>query len=155
MKPVTQKREGENGTCWTACIASILELDHDDVPYFIDSKDFYGQTANWLRDKGYALIQIDVTGNNPFPYFWNNSPIWTIISGTSPRNKDWLHAVVGKNTTPYWDPHPDRTMIAGDPKYLYLIVPCGEINGTTDKAEEEKEEVKVVKKRGRPKKISG
>ncbi len=112
--------ETGNGNCWTACIASILELPIEQVPDFIDNKDFYGSTVKWLAKRGLTLVQIDLQHSTCWPFFWGNS-VWTILSGQSPRG-DWKHAVVGNGLKPIHDPHPDNKMLKGEIEYVYLIV---------------------------------
>ena len=56
MKPVKQTRFGEEGNCWQACIASILELELDEVPDFVnDYDDWYTETFEWLSDKDIGI----------------------------------------------------------------------------------------------------
>lgn len=134
MKPVKQTRIGQgNGNCWTACIASILELPIEEVPDFIDEKDFYGSTIKWLGKRGLTLVQINLEGSPHWPFFWGDT-VWTILSGQSPRG-DWKHAIVGNGLKYVHDPHPDSKMLKGEIEYVYLLVPI-----TVNIKEEDNEE---------------
>lgn len=136
MKPVKQTRVGQdNGNCWTACIASILELPIEQVPDFIDEKDFYGSTVKWLGKRGLTLVQIDLQHSTYWPFFWGDT-VWTILSGQSPRG-DWKHAIVGNGLKYVHDPHPDNKMLKGDIEYVYLMVP---ITGKTKEQDEDEED---------------
>jgi hypothetical protein len=96
-------------------------LPIDQVPDFIDEKDFYGSTARWLAKRGLTLIEIDLQQSTHWPFFWGKT-VYTILSGQSPRG-DWKHAVVGNGLNYVHDPHPDNKMIKGNIEYVYLIVP--------------------------------
>jgi hypothetical protein len=96
MKPVYQSKTGKNGRCFSACLASILELPEQDVPSFLEGN----QTAaadKWLAKRGMAYHQYDSKGA-PAPIGWH------IITGTSPRGGQ--HAVVGRDGRIVHDPHP-------------------------------------------------
>lgn len=123
MKPITQTRfaidvplKEAPGNCWAACIASILELDLSDVP---DEANYWKPGMShqqswrlyepavhqWLSDRGLLLLEVKVDAT----YFSGREfdPI-CIISGPSPRNPEFQHAVVGKGFEIIHDPHPSR-----------------------------------------------
>ena len=95
MKPVTQSRTGENGTCFRACIASILELPEAAVPDWPDA-NLDPDVNRWLGQRGLRYEQIDASAPPPLGLH--------IIQGLSPRGGQ--HAIVGKDGRPLWDPHP-------------------------------------------------
>ena len=95
MKPVTQSRTGENGTCFRACIASILELPEAAVPDWPDA-NLDPDVNQWLGQRGLRYEQIDASAPPPLGLH--------IIQGLSPRGGQ--HAVVGLNGKIVHDPHP-------------------------------------------------
>lgn len=129
MKAVDQTRLGFGqdgdcpGNCWAACIASILEFDLDEIPdeeYFwkpgmtaVESWNLYQPVVReWLKDRGIALIHITFADD---AYFRNGFDPLCIISGPSPRNPEFQHAVVGHGDKIIHDPHPSRAgVIATD-----------------------------------------
>ena len=127
MKPIKQTRlydpsHGQPpGNCWAACIATILELELDELP---DEKDFwqpgqpprktwppfYAAMIAWLAERNLTLIEVRVDN---IEIDWGDS--YEILSGTSPRNKDILHSVVGFGGKIVHDPHPSGDgLLEGD-----------------------------------------
>lgn len=118
MNPVEQR---EPYGCLRACVASILEIDYEDVPATLAVEE--GQTTAFLRfmaSRGFAIGDYSLYGNLQHYVFdepqqrcsryW---PTYWIASVLSPRltNEDgspgW-HTVVMKGSEMVWDPHPDR-----------------------------------------------
>jgi len=101
------------GNCFSACIASILEMDIEDVPYFMGDLeqiedpefDWFTGFLSWLFGKGYWAIPL------PLNNAWRPDGLY-ILSGKSPRG-DYDHSVVASGTelTIVHDPHPDNTGI--------------------------------------------
>lgn len=135
MTPVDQTRffcgnpgdpaESAPGNCWTACIASLLDLTLTEVP---DEAEFWkpGMTPSqswipymkeahrWLRGRGFVLVEVQakhVNYQGPIEIF---KSMHCILSGPSPRNKDVFHAVVGRGNEIVHDPHPSRAGLLGD-----------------------------------------
>ena len=46
-------KRNKHNSCWTECIAYILKLDPDRVPFFIRHKKWIIETDNWLRKRVY------------------------------------------------------------------------------------------------------
>lgn len=135
MKPVDQTRFAIDvplmeapGNCWAACIASILECDLADVP---DEATFWRPGMShreswrlyepavheWLASRGLLLLEVKCDA----AYFSGRTfdPI-CIISGPSPRNPEFNHAVVGCGTKIIHDPHRSRDgVITTDPGQLW------------------------------------
>jgi hypothetical protein len=102
MIPVDQTILGHpGGNCFTACMASILEMPIEELPHY--------QSENWcdLWDQWLAPFNLRL-------FFFIYDPrvempnCYSILSGTSPRG-DWLHAVVCFGNEIVHDPHPDKT----------------------------------------------
>lgn len=103
MKPVDQTTFGvPAGNCFSACIASLLEVDIAEVPYFMDEKDWVAKLNRWLAPRGlYATC---------FSYTPEDIKLWQpggycILGGQSSRGS---HAVVGRGREVVHDPHPSR-----------------------------------------------
>ncbi len=116
MHRVKQTKFGfEEGNCFAACIASLLELPIEEVPNFCTNKEWQLETNRWLSKFGLCF----------WDFTWGNGqqidkPILCILTGPSPRDKEKLHCVVGKLVmdelnflTPYYihDPHPSNDML--------------------------------------------
>lgn len=123
MKPVKQTDTSfETGNCLQACVASIFELELDEVPHFISyGDDWWFQYRDFLAARNISVV-------------WTTKfvPIgaWHIASVNSPRYAGGSHAVVcdteGKIVH---DPHPDVTdlSINGDPvgyHWFYVTDPA-------------------------------
>ena len=123
MKPVEQTilTKGD-GNCFSACLASILEMPLDVVPcYHTDSwhKDY----ENWLGVFGLSMLSVGVTNYDGTPWFPRG---YAILAAQSPRY-DCLHAVVTLDDQIVWDPHPGRDMGVGEWRkftVFTVIDPC-------------------------------
>jgi hypothetical protein len=115
MKPVNQSifhdpSNNSFGDCYRACIASILELNIEDVPHFMLEHDWRKRIRNillFLKKYNYTLYSVD--GLTDYTLEGENE--YFIVSGNSPRNKNNKHAVVGYKGKIVHDPHPDKTNI--------------------------------------------
>lgn len=120
MKPVKQTvlhSETTKGNCFTACVASIFELQIEEVPNFIEKEDFWNCFYDFIRSLGYDVITYS---NKTAEYY--AFPTHNIMIGTSPRNPDILHAVVGFGNDVVFDPHPDNTGLVGSPIERYYFM---------------------------------
>ncbi len=133
MIPVIQTVFGKDkGNCYSACIASLLELEIDAVPCFV--RDFrgkwYEEAQRWLGERGLMTLRIVMpkeikTGEDirfdPLP------DSLCMATGKSPRG-EFGHCVVGKiylgfNFQMTHDPHPDGCGIIGMPTRIEFILP--------------------------------
>jgi hypothetical protein len=95
---VHQTRFGSEGNCFSACVASIMDLPIDDVPNFENSGSgsWFVCASEWLAARGHHLVQLfpgqEFTG-------------YHIGCGLSPRG--YRHSVVYRAGEPVHDPHPD------------------------------------------------
>ncbi len=117
MKPVIQTEFFPGGNCFTACLASILELSLDEMPP-IEKGDWFVPVHNFLRPRGLAIIQVPFCHVN---YLIVHDNLYYIASGRSPRHK-CLHAVVYCMEELVHDPHPEGGGILGEPLTLQFIV---------------------------------
>lgn len=141
MKPVFQEiiSKGE-GDCFSACLASLLEIPLADVPKFNRDnpypKNMMDAARKWCADNfGLSIITIQMEDEES-PYFTgkdirvmgavDGTPC--IAGGASPNLPDCLHAVVGEiyghfNFRMTHDPNPSGKGIVGKPKHLYFLIP--------------------------------
>ena len=103
MKPVDQTSFGKpHGNCLQACIASVLELELDDVPNFMERRGDLWQEAvkDFLARFDLDFIDIAVQSEVYVPSGFH------LIAGESQRGL--FHSVVGLNGRLVHDPHPSR-----------------------------------------------
>lgn len=119
MKPVFQDKFYEpgvpsnmqRGNCWTAAIASLLELDLHEVPNFVQidvdgGKDWFLHTLSFIGDLGFDLYRV-WTGHQAQP----EPDEFYMVTGVSPRGNGLYHVVIFQNGEMVHDPHPDGTGI--------------------------------------------
>lgn len=129
MKPVFQDKfydpdqppNMQRGNCWTAAIASLLELDLHDVPNFVQidvdgGKDWYVHTIEFLAGHGYMIAQT---------YDWDaqykpQPDEYYLVCGKSPRGAGTIrHVVVFQNGEMVHDPHPAQAgLLDNDATYV-------------------------------------
>ena len=141
MKPVHQTVFGKNkGNCISACFASLLERDLEEIPCFV--RDYgaacFEKIQEWLgKEHGMFLLRIimprDAKGEArgiecTEDFRFHAVPeCLCMATGRSPRG-DWNHIVVGKIVNGYnfelvHDPHPDGKGITGFPICIEFLVP--------------------------------
>lgn len=114
MTPVTQSRVGLDGTCFRACLASILNLKESQVPDF-GEEGWMEEANDFLSKHGLRYRRVPVTSTKPDGY--------STIEGISPRGG--LHACVAKDGELVHDPHPQDGTGRGlvEPRYYGLLEP--------------------------------
>ena len=121
MKPITQSRVGESGTCFRACIASILNLAEDQVTDFDKGRNGpASEEEYWKNVQGFLA---------PYGLKYRRVPLsakpsgWGTIEGVSPRGG--LHACVAYDGQLVHDPHPQDGTGRGlaEPRYYGLLEP--------------------------------
>ncbi len=121
-----QSRTGADGTCFRACLASILDLREDDVPDFTD-EDFLGQANKFLAGHGLSYRRV--------PMY--KKPVgWSTIEGVSPRGG--LHACVAHDGELIWDPHPIEDGTGQglvEPRYYGLLESIEDTRKADDRAD--------------------
>ena len=93
----------DRGNCFPACIASLLNMQVEDVIQIqehYDNPEWPQILQRWLNSKGYRWRSIeqgeDVRGK------------YILVSGTSPRFSNCTHIVIYKDGVMVHDPHPDN-----------------------------------------------
>jgi hypothetical protein len=99
VQPVDQTSYGIlDGNCFSACIASILEVPLGDVPYFWGPRQAW--FARWLAGQGLAVALYPRGVHVPWGY--------SIAGGPSARFAGRMHACVALDGVVVHDPHPSR-----------------------------------------------
>lgn len=102
MIPVYQNKFGSGGSCFTACVASILELPIREVPNFTEYGDkWIIKLWDFLKPMNLSFTNLCIKPNNP-P---ERIPIgYHMINGYAPRG--YRHSVVGFKGQFIHDPYP-------------------------------------------------
>ena len=117
MKPITQTKFGvDEGNCFSACLASILEIPLELVPNFCVEypSDWLNKTNEWLDRFGLMIMGVEINCMPNWDAYW-------IASGQSPR-LDCHHSVVYRADRMVHDPHPSGDGLKGKPTYGTLIL---------------------------------
>ena len=123
MRPVDQTTFGfPGGNCFSACVASILELPIEDVPYFMGDGTAEGTGGQWwdrflawLAPRGYVAVYHPEGSAAPEGLH--------ILSGHSPRrpeDRGAMHAVVARGTEILHDPHPSRAGLLSHDDFIVI-----------------------------------
>ena len=101
MRYVDQTTFGApGGNCFSACVASMLEIPLDAVPYFMGrGGEWFTYFEEWLQPHGYYPVCFNDANYRPQGLY--------ILSGKSPRG-DFLHSVIARGLDVVHDPHPSR-----------------------------------------------
>ena len=90
---------GNIGNCFAACLASILEVDIQEVPEMPAWNDgWFKSYEKYLTEKGYHWLWMEL--DNCYV------PGYSVVSGPGPRGV--LHSCVAFNGDIVWDPHPSQ-----------------------------------------------
>jgi hypothetical protein len=106
------------GNCWQAAIASLLDLDLDEVPHFVQQHDTMidveEATRSWAQARGFEMVEVSAE-------WLAGSDMPALLYGRSPRNV--AHVVVGRGPLVVHDPHPSRSGLrAVDGGFVFF--PC-------------------------------
>jgi len=129
MKPVYQTRLFTNGNCFEDSIASLLELDIDDVPDLLayqDDQRWVGKLNEWLAQKGLCYMESLLPLEDVEDFFSNKDFYHTIISDTTSDGKV-KHAVIARKGKMIHDPHPAQLKMIEPDEFLrigYLVSTC-------------------------------
>jgi len=106
MEPAQQTSFGKKGNCFSACIASILEVPLDTVPVFcVDFPSRWAEKANeWLHEHHGVMLFCVTPPSEGFVETQYKAPFYHIMSG--PALRGLQHSVVGRNGKMVYDPHP-------------------------------------------------
>ena len=106
----------QNGDCWRACFASLLECDIDVFPEWNINETFdkyYPKLFDKLKELGYEWGEIKIENTEPDSFVKYGIDGYVMAIGKSPRSTEaerYNHAVIWKDGIVH-DPHPDKTGI--------------------------------------------
>jgi hypothetical protein len=128
MKPVHQTVFGESsGNCWSACLASILEVPIEDVPNFCGdpacNENWFSDTDKWLQERGLRIIDVTIIEGSEFGV--GGDGIYMIGRGKSPRGNFSHSTVVTVQDGVFamaHDPHPSGDGLEGKWEYVSFLV---------------------------------
>jgi len=124
--------EGQQGDCFRAALASLLEIDPSDVPHFfeidMDADDSWENVKEWLKSRGYswfsAAFNCDLDDVMAFMQQINPG-IYYLLAGNSGRG---THQVIACGDVLVHDPSPYNTGLIGpcdDGMYwINLVLPA-------------------------------
>jgi hypothetical protein len=95
MTPVMQTSTGDQGNCWAACLASLLNVPLEEVDQCAGSNpDWQAQTDKFLADRGLFYIELskDKNGNLNTTMFPDGCLV--IVGCNTKRGRS--HAVIGR-----------------------------------------------------------
>lgn len=127
VKPVYQTIfEPPLGNCLQAAVASVLELQLEEVPNFAEAGDkWWDAYSGFLQERGLYPLMLEPGPNAEFHGYH-------LIVGKSPRF-DCDHVVVGRDGVPIHDPRPDGNCQLEDPQYVEVFVSTMEHHATQDR----------------------
>jgi hypothetical protein len=108
--------DAPSGNCLQACIASILEMDIDEVPHFVERKsaDWFDVMNQWLIDNAECyLLPLNQWMRDFTPHGY------ALASGDSPRGIP--HSVVVCDGVVVHDPHPSKGGILKVREYWLFV----------------------------------
>lgn len=113
--PVDQNTFGAKGNCFSACVAMMLELRIEDVPWFMGEPvaEWGNRFGKWASRRGY----------NPIFHNADKPPHgFSILSGLSPTytGQKRYHSVLAYNGRCVWDPSWKRIEVIGVLDYVTL-----------------------------------
>lgn len=109
MIPIYQTiLDSQNGNCYAACLASILECSLEEIPNFMTCgpDEFNNILTKWLEAKNFTILSVNINRDESFITAMIKD-VYSIGTIKSPRFEDALHAVVCKGFNIIHDPHPD------------------------------------------------
>ena len=121
MIPIQQSITGARGNCFSACLASLLEVPIEDVPLFLWESgdgtifDWSERLDAWLKPMGLYALHF-FSGQRP-PRVMPG--VLHIMTGISPRGRP--HAVIGLGGEIVHDPHPDRSGLISCDGFVLLV----------------------------------
>lgn len=125
MTTIHDPASGTFGDCSRAVIASLLEMDCDEVPHFLwdgckDGNEFCRRINDWLRPMNLAFVTMP-----GFAHILGDIGVHGLhheASGPSPRLPDYHHAVCGRDGEVTHDPHPSRAGVGVEAWGVFMVL---------------------------------
>lgn len=117
MKKVYQTKFGKEGNCFVACLASILELNIEDIPDFRDVDKWYFDYKRWLLKKfDLDLLALEGWGKRTIGFA---PKVYAVVSGLSPRG--FQHSTIYFGNEMVHDPHMDGGGVTDITDWIYIV----------------------------------
>lgn len=125
-----------HGNCFSACVASLLELPLESVPNFcvlsnyesLGESEWFYAFLFWLEDFGMSYVELIAD------YVKMTDGQLCVLTGKSPRG-DFKHCVVGRFEGgliyEHFDPHPSDDGLDGEPEQYGVFIPVNPKIGET------------------------
>jgi len=112
----------KEGDCFNSCLASIINLPPDHIPFFMWTEDWYERLTEWLKGLGYYPMQFEI--NETTLENMSHYGVY-ILSGKSPRSDvpypACLHAVLACGDEIIHDPHPSRDNLESYDDFIIIV----------------------------------
>lgn len=123
MIPVFMKK---NDDCWRSCLASLLEMDYDDVPEFPEKDSpedgvfWFKKTQEFLSQFGLGYIEVYLSESFSKELVCRG---YHVILGDSKLLPGYKHATVGKDGEIVHDPNPKEGagIVPGTEYYGFFV----------------------------------
>lgn len=103
--------DGIPGNCLQAVVATLLDLELDQVPHFAVYVDWFAAMRRWARERDGDFTYFEFPVPEQYAAGWESVRGWggyVILGGSSPRGP-FGHVVVGTvDREVVHDPHPSR-----------------------------------------------
>lgn len=123
MKKIYQTKFSFIGNCFQAAVASLFEVELNEVPDLHPESPMKGEEQiyilnKWLQEYNLRYIELGIPEEKVEKML---KDVYHLIIGTSPRNVNKHHVVVGKSGLIVHDPHPSNSGVAGYFKYGVFV----------------------------------
>lgn len=134
MKPVHQTIFGLQGNCMTAAVATLLEQDIKDVPYFNGGEvhEFWNTLWNYFYSKGFVVFDIQRRKDEHWPWMTIRGSRYPYCLAECPSQsiEGCSHIVVAKinahgEIVQVFDPNPNNKEINKEFFRIYVLFPVG------------------------------
>lgn len=117
------------GNCFQACVASIFDLQLEEVPYFLDgaagdsrwTQEQWDSVRSFARLHGRAALWVDNETEPDAALRLASSDLYYIATGPGPH-PDFGHCVVMHKGQNIHDPMPSGSFLSAEP-WLYIFFP--------------------------------
>lgn len=124
MIPVKQTRLGSTGNCFEASIASLMNLNIEDIPDLCAYQDgpWMKKLNKWLEKYKLVYMEVHLLVTEAENFF-SDKDFYHVIVGDTSRRTGIKHAVVGRKGKMVHDPHPDHAgILQGEMLHIGILV---------------------------------
>jgi hypothetical protein len=108
-KTPQRQRDTQTGDCFEACVATILDVELDEVPRYVESnvdmRPYLARLDEWLRPRGLTVVALNrdtCDASDRLPDFVGTDALW--IASLRLGSDAVHHAVVMRGSELAWDP---------------------------------------------------